>query len=297
MHACGVLFYGDFMTEMKRTASFLLATALFVYCIFHSETVSRLSYEYLMLCTRAVVPSLFVFSVLTRIICYDKLFFKLCALFPRAGAEGMLLLAGILGGFPLGASVSRGLYDSGHITKKQAEYLCAFTNNPSLTFMISYAGVQLGSPFYGAVMALICFFSAIICALVCRTFLPKSERRILPPAVSLPRRGLGGAINDSLRSMAAICGCVVFFGCIGGLLPEGTPILVRGIAEITGGIAVCSSAVDIAVLLGFSGLSVMFQVTAVSGGRLSLKPYLMSKLLQSALMGGFAYILFDIVGI
>lgn len=297
MQIGGVLFYGDIMEGIKRAAAFFGATAIFVYCIFNSESVAKLSYDYLMLCTRSVVPSLFVFSVFTRIICYDRLFFKLCAVFPRAGAEGMLLLAGILGGFPLGASVSRGLYDSGRITKKQAEYLCSFTNNPSLTFMISFVGVRLGNPFYGAVLAIICFFSAIICALIMRSMLPKDERRILPLSVSLPRRGLSAAINDSVRSMAAICGCVMFFGCMSGLLPVGTPSFLRGVLELTGGIAQCGGAVEAAVLLGFSGLSVLFQVAAVSGGSLSLRPYLLSKLLQSAIMGVFAYIVFDIMRI
>ncbi len=274
-----------------------MASAVFVYCIFNSKNVAGLSYEYLLLCTRSVVPALFVFSVLTRIICYDRLFFKLCSFFPRAGAEGMLLLAGILGGFPLGASVSMGLYESGHITKKQAEYLCSFTNNPSLTFMISFAGMRLGSPAYGAVLAIICFFSSIICATVTRRLLPLSERRILPPSVSLPHRGLASAIGDSLRSMAAICGCVVFFGCMGGMLPSSAPRLLGGLLELTGGISRCRNAVEAAILCGFSGLSVMFQVAAVTGGRLSMKPYLLSKLLQSAIMGVSSYIIFDIVGI
>ncbi len=293
----GVLFYGDFMTGLKRNVVFLSATTIFIYCMFHSEAVARLSYDYLMLCTRSVVPSLFVFSVLTRLICYDELFFKLCSLFPRAGAEGMLLLAGILGGFPLGASVSMGLYEGGHITKKQAEYLCSFTNNPSLTFMISYVGLRLGNSFYGAVLALICFISSVVCATVTRSLLPKSERHILPPSVSLTGRGISAAISESLRSMAAICGCVIFFGCMGGLLPSGAPPILRGFLELTSGISVCSSPVKAAMLLGFSGVSVVFQVAAVTRGRLSLKPYLLSKLLQSALMGGAAHIIFDIMGI
>jgi len=51
--------------------------------------------------------------------------------------EAALLAMGMLGGFPLGAAVAVELYDNGAVDKRQAEYLCAFTNNPSLSFSVS----------------------------------------------------------------------------------------------------------------------------------------------------------------
>ncbi len=281
------------MKNIKPIMSFAAVSAFFVFCLLNSERVVAVSLDYLVLCGKTVFPSLFVFSVLTRIICYDRFFYKICAMLPRIGTEGLLLILGILGGFPLGGSVAKGLYDSGKITKRQAEYLCSFTNNPSVGFTAGFVGACLGSVRRGAILALLVFVSSVICAAITRTTLPKSERNLTAPTASLGGKGLAAAISDSMQSMLAVCGCVVFFGCAGAFLPQ--PL--GGFAELVGGVAQSSNATLTAVLLGFSGICVYFQVSAVTGGVLSLRLYLLSKLIQSAIMGIFSYIIFDIVKI
>ncbi len=281
------------MRNIKSVLSFAAVSAFFVFCLCNSNKVVSVSLDYLLLCGKTVFPSLFVFSVLTRIICYDRFFYKLCALFPHIGTEGLLLILGMLGGFPLGGSVSKSLYDSGKITKRQAEYLCSFTNNPSVGFTVGFVGTCLGSAKRGAILAVLCFVSSVICAAVSRSTLPKSERNITPPSVSLGGRGLPSAIADSVQSLLAVCGCVVFFGCVSAFLPTG----ISGFTELVGGVAASNSPTLTAILLGFSGVCVYFQVAAVTGGVLSLRLYLLSKTLQSAIMGIFSYIIFDIAKI
>jgi len=268
----------------------LFAAVLFVYCLFNSDTVAESTGRYLSLCGEKVIPALFVFSVLAGIVCKSKHFYRLISLVPRGGAELALLFMGMLGGFPLGAAVATELYENGSITKKQGEYLCAFTNNPSLSFILSYVGGVLGDLRLGVYLALLCFASSVFIAVVFRyIFLKPNERRILPSVSSHTQASLASAIKEGGFTMLIISACVVFFGSISQLLPTA----LRGFLEISGGMASCKSPVRAAVLLGFSGISVMCQVAAICGGKLSAAPFITAKLLQSAFMGIFACFLFD----
>lgn len=267
----------------------LLAACLFVYCIFNSSAVAENSRIYLRLCSEKVIPSLFVFSVLASVVCGSSAFYRLCSLFPFFGTEAALIIMGILGGFPLGATVAYELYEGGRITKRQAEYLCAFTNNPSLPFIISYVGGALGSRKVGTALAALCLLSAILSAVLLRyVFLGKEERSIKPPLGIGSGKSITKAIKDGSVTMVIISGCIVFFGSICPLFPKSA----RGFLELSGGIAGCQHPTEAAVLLGFSGLSVMCQVAAACKGRLSVVPFVLSKLMQSAVMGAAAYFLF-----
>lgn len=268
----------------------LLAAVLFVYCLLNSGAVAEGSRVYLRLCGERVIPALFVFSVLSALVCRSRLFYRLCGIFPAFGTEGALLCLGMLGGFPLGASVAVQLYDSGLISKRQGEYLCAFTNNPSVPFIVSYAGGVLGSTRTGVKLALLTFGCALLTALVLRfILLPKGERDIRLSAAPLPPIQPAAALRECSTTMLLICGCVVFFGSLATLTPRG----ISGFLELSGGIARCRTEVEAAVLMGFSGISVFFQVAAICGGRLSTAPYFAAKLMQSALMGVGAYFMFD----
>ncbi len=273
-----------------RAPAALMAAGAFVYCLLNSGRVAESCGIYLKLCGEKLIPALFVFSVLSSVICGSKAFYRLCAFFPFWGVETALLILGVLGGFPLGASVAEKLYAEGQVNKKQAEYLCAFTNNPSLSFTVSYVGAVLGSKKTGAVLAILTVLSAVVSAVLLRyVFLPKEDRHIAPSLGLVKSKGLAEAVRDGCFNMLIICGCVVFFGSIGVLLPE----KLRGILELSGGIANCKTETQAAFLLGFSSFSVMCQVSAVCGGKLSVLPFLLSKLIQSAFMTFFAYFLFD----
>lgn len=264
------------------------AAVLFVYCLLNSGTVAENSGKYLKLCGERVVPALFVFSVLANIICKSKAFYTLCHVLPRFGVEAALLIMGMLGGFPLGAAVAVELYDNGAVSKKQAEYLCAFTNNPSLSFTVSYVGGVFNNKNIGLRLALLTALSAVAAAVILKPFLlPKSKGgiKLIPATGSVPT--LSAAIKDTCTTMLVICGCIVFFGSLCWMLPP----QLQGVLELSGGISRCRSVGNAAVLLGFSGVSVLCQVSAVCKGKLSTAPYLAAKLVQAAFMGLGAHFL------
>lgn len=108
---------------------------LFILLLF-PETAAEGSKSGLLLWAGVLVPSLLPFSVLTSLI--------------RRTMQGrrcqyLLLAAGILSGYPIGAKVAGELYKDGILTREKALFFAGFTNNPSPMFVIFFvAGSMLG---------------------------------------------------------------------------------------------------------------------------------------------------------
>ena len=67
---------------------------------------------------------------------------NLTSCFPSAGVYGTLV--GFFCGFPMGALTACTMYEEKQITQKEAEYLCAFTNNMGPVYFCSYVLPTLG---------------------------------------------------------------------------------------------------------------------------------------------------------
>ena len=108
---------------------------LFILLLF-PETAAEGSKSGLLLWAGVLVPSLLPFSVLTSLI--------------RRTMQGrrcqyLLLAAGILSGYPIGAKVAGELYKDGMLSREKALFFAGFTNNPSPMFVIFFvAGSMLG---------------------------------------------------------------------------------------------------------------------------------------------------------
>ena len=123
------------------TVAELAAAAVFVYLLAYPAKAAESTLHALEFCGRVLFPSLFVYTVLAK-----RLFGSAIAR-RAAGAVGcnaFVYAAGLLCGPPLGAALSRELYESGAYDKKQAEYLACFTNNVSLSFCIGFVGRLFG---------------------------------------------------------------------------------------------------------------------------------------------------------
>lgn len=285
------IFHGDCMILKRSLRGFvaLAAVGLFIVCLTKSSFVAEYTYDYLILCGKRVVPGLFVFSVLGTLVASGDSFGHLCKLLPRYGTELGLLILGLCGGFPLGASVATELYGQGQITKRQGEYLCTFTNTPSLAFIIGYTGGVLNSPRAGIMLAVFTFVAAVVTAVIFRPMLNKEERIIAIGSADRGQKSFTAALSDGCKSMISICGSIMFFGGISWLLP----LRLRGFLELSTGIANCTNATEAACLLGFSGISVMCQVGAVSRGRLNIAPFIAAKTLQCVILWFLAQVFID----
>ena len=281
----------------------------------------------LRLCAQVVAPALFPYFVLTGLIVRSPLPQALAVLarpvmrplFGVNGAGAAALALGLIGGYPVGARTAAELYDSGAVSKNEAERLLTFCNNSGPAFICGAVGTAVLQS--GALTAVLWLshIAGALCAglLLCRKRpvpAPDAEAAPAPPPGAAPAEGgaaarFVAAVSGALSAILNVCAYVVFFSVAAGLLQTLLPVpdtpagrwlfrFLTGALELSGGIASlrtagCGSAfltAAAALMLGWGGLSVHFQTLALLAGRgLRTGRYFAGKLLHGIFSALFAY--------
>ncbi len=273
------------------------AVVLFVLFLFNPETVKASATEALADCAVKVMPAIFPFTVLSGIAV--GVFSRLdCPRFPRI----FVYLLGALCGFPIGAVCTAGLYESGVISKKDAEILAGICNNTGPAFVIGVVGIGIWkSKTVGIIIYVIQIISSLICAAV---FLRK--RAVISPLLRKKYSSNGNIITSSVSRGAStslkICGYVVFFRVLSQTLipsffPVGLKALFASLLECTAGASLGGSLGGVfgfaltAFAVSFSGISVLLQSADVLGeAGLSVKYTVIEKSVQGVIAGVFSLI-------
>lgn len=277
----------------------LLLLALFVLLLSEPAVSSEATLARLRFFVGSVFPSLFAALCLSGLLVSSPPARALYR-FPF-GVELTALVLGVLCGFPVGARTALQLYEEGRISKKRAEFLCGFSNLASLPFLVGVVGSALfGDVAFGVRLALLQAASALLTAGVLYALLRPSchgvqtERKAAAIGVSAVARAVAG----SAHTMLELGGMLIFFGVaadltlhVSGVDPNGVwAAILQSTLEFSSGVARAAALSGetgkllTAAAVGFSGLCVCAQVAAVTRGKLSLRPYLLGKLLQCALL-------------
>ena len=222
--------------------------------------------EGVQLCIKTLIPGLFPLMVLSSM---------LSASIPRGG----LMLAGILGGYPVGAANVARLWRSGSIPKTDAQRLLVLYNCAGPSFIFGAA-----SGLHPLRLWIIYLVSVAALWLI----LPKSS-------IPMPRQDLTlpAALHNALVALARVCGWVVFMRSILTvadrwvlwLLPQWLRIFLCGLMELSNGMVALADVegnlrfVLAAGMLGFGGICVMMQTAGVTQG-LSMALYFPGKVFQ-----------------
>ena len=255
-------------------------------------------------CARSLIPSLFPCMVLSSLVgalgggeLLGKLFGGAFSfVFGISGPSASALILGFLCGFPVGASYAVSLYKNGSISKDELEKLIGLASVPSPAFTVNVVGSSLfDSKELGIALACAVIFSSFLCSLIFRGKRRTASSRemiSLPPKKVSIASAFSSAISESALSMLRVCACVVFFSAVSAMLTKKLPtslgLAVSGFLEFSGGCdSVARSASPIAfplcaAILGWSGLSVHFQIISVCGDTVSYKKYYIISLLKSA---------------
>lgn len=287
---------------MKRFFSFLFFMFLAV-CIL-TEPTACIGYakNALLLWFLKILPTLFPFMVISGII----IRMNLTSYFPSASAYGILV--GFFCGFPMGALTACTMYEEKQITQKEAEYLCAFTNNMGPVYFCSYVLPTLGIT--NKLPYLIAMYGIpLLYGLVLRKTTYKScAFQKLPSGspVSL-LNAIDASITQAITSITRLGGYLILLQTL-YILPE---LLIRLLGrfpfvfrlplpflnaflccllEITGGISKMNTypPLWVLVLLPLGGLSFILQAGSIlKNAGLSIPVYLLHKLIQTALIFAF----------
>lgn len=288
--------------KRKRFVLYVLPVGFLLLALADPSFTSERTLFYLLFFTKTVFPSLFMAMTLSSMLVTSPLFAKLYRL--PFGIEVSVLFLGALCGFPIGAKCASKLYTDGLIGKTRAEYLCTFSNLCSVPFLVGVVGVSLhGSASFGVRLVLLQVVVALL-QMALFFFVMKPDcagvRCVLPTRrLSLPEQ-----ITSSVHTLLSVGGTLVFFCVAGELLlrlfslPEPYETFLKAAVEFSSG---CRSASALAppfgnactgFAIGFSGLCVASQIRTVLDEALSVKPYLLSKIVSAVLLP----ILLSIIG-
>lgn len=244
-------------------------------------------------------------------------------LFNVPGAGAFALVMGISSGYPVGAKIASDLYKDNLCTKVEAERLIAFTNSSGPLFVISAVGLGMfENEKIGLMLLLTHFLASITVGMIFKHYKSSSTSNIISHtskkanSINLSNLGkiMGDAINKSISTLLLICGYIVFFAVLNEIINlvllkninnELVISLLNGFLEITSGLKKISLLENYsskiilplsALILGFGGLSVHLQVASIlSDSKLSLKPYLIGKILQGILAGIYTFFIVNFI--
>lgn len=146
--------------------------------------------------------------------------------FRLPGCSALVIAMGYTSGFPMGAVLSRRLWEEKLITSQETERLVAFTNNSSPLFIIGAIGVGMfASPQLGYLLAISHYTANLIVGFiwgrlststVTTTSTPPGQAfRALWQQLSKDEKGIGNllanAVSSSVNNLLAIAGFVVLF--------------------------------------------------------------------------------------
>ena len=294
----------------------LCLALLFLHALFlrNHRIATEAVIEGLALSARAVVPSLFPSLVLSSMLVEGNmertLFAPLARRFGINPSALCALLLSLLCGAPVGAKALDAACEKGALSKEKAERLLCLVGCPSLPFVVgTVGGVFLGNLTLGWLLWLSTLPGLALSALLfCRNCDKKTSLEEPPPAPQtrlspLLAHGIGSATKSVLRVSAY----VVFFSALFATfrylfaafaLPPALSAFFYCFTELSGGLQEAAALPNAIALplsgfaVGFSGLSVLFQVLSLTDRQgLSAKFYLPAKLLQ----GGLAAVVFSML--
>lgn len=249
----------------------------------------------LRLCGTAVIPALFPFFVLTRLFAAHLRFPQIKRSFlGLSGSCLPALLLSFVGGYPVGVSCVVSLYESGRISKQEAQKAVRICNNSGPGFFIGVIG---GVVLQSMQKALILYVVHIVSALLCAQMFSEPEYhkaviRRLPQKKMNFAESFQSALTASCTAILQVCGLVILFSVLLSLLqivlPAQILTLLGGILELTNGILRVEGTeyafVLCAFFMGWGGFCVHMQAMSLwQPAGLQVQGYFLQKLLHGLL--------------
>lgn len=269
------------------------------------------------LCLGSILPSLFLFTCVAMFVQLSGASAVLGrvvapvfrALFGLSGELATSFLLSCVSGYPVGARLLDMCYQNGRVHRAKAIKALMFSVNVGPAFAVVAVGAGvLGSVSDGwRLEAAHLLASAVVAAVVrflpdrlfCKAASTHTSAHSDPTPQNQPSHSLTDAfvmsVDAAAKTMLSICGFAVFFAGVGGIvaqLPHGR--VVQRLLEVTVGLEELtrSQLSTVAFLLGFGGVSVIFQVmSAAKSIRPPLGLVVGSRVLHGGLSAGIIALL------
>lgn len=251
----------------------------------------------LLICGQIIVPSLFPLTVIAGFILVSgvsELFSRpfgllLGRLLRLPDSACTALVLSFVSGYPVGGTMVKKLYLGGSIDKATAERMLCYTVNAGPAMIILVVGQGL---FGSAAAGWLLYAVHVAASLIIGAVTAIGKQQVEQNRSKVVRLKLADAfvssVYDGCTSMLNICGTVVLFSAateiIKALFGQGAALYTAPL-EVTNGCITLSAygLPAVAALLGFGGLSVIFQVLTVASPIISAGKLLLSRAVHAAL--------------
>lgn len=291
------------MNSKSSRPAFILTFMFMLICLCKIETVVCGIKRALSICALSIIPSLFLFMILSDIIVSLLLYDNTSALNPKV----LLFCIGALCGFPIGAALCERLCKNGIISSEDAAKIVPLCNNTSPAFVIGAIGVSmLGNKQLGLLIYLSQLAASLI-LLIPIKINKRSENRIFENGTMSEMffSAVEKAVGGILKVCALICIFTVAVSLL-GIYVNGTSLaLLSAIIEIGSGssysTALFNNSPLVSVALcgfacGWSGICVHMQIlSALKVVKVKYSSIILSKSAQGllcALFSAVGYYLF-----
>ena len=262
--------------------------------------------EGLELCLKAVIPALFPFFILTKLLTSAMegesfpILRPIGKLFGIPKGAEFLLLIGLLGGYPVGAQAVTQVYKSGNISKTHAHRLLGFCSNAGPSFIFGMMSNLFTAHHIIWFVWLVHILSALVVGMITAGQSSSADLKCNKCSISLPQ-----ALERSIKAIATVCGWVIIFRVIIKILkdrilsplPQMFQIICIGYLELTNGCCELGtlkneniSFILACAFLASGGLCILMQTMSVTYG-LGLGQYIPGKFLQTLISILFASVL------
>ena len=281
--------------KFKILCAIFIITFVFLILCFPQISKDGITYG-LIISSNVIIPSLFPFMVCVSMIIkcgftiknnlFNKVIYKL---FGHTFDMFLTFLLSLIGGYPVGAKLINDLYNDNLIDKKTADIMQIYCVNAGPAFVISVVGGALGNSTIGIILFVSHISSSVILALIFSNMINKSKKQInckINKSVSFSEI-LVQSVGDACESIVKICSFVVLFSAIIAYFDYFSNYLtnikyVSLFLEVTSAIYKSKNIYLISFLLGFSGISIWFQIFALSKNRkINYKLFILGRILHA----------------
>lgn len=261
------------------------------------------------ICGSAVIPSLFMFMVLSDFIVRSG-FAKIVGgslsgvvrfLFRLPGVAGCAVLMSLIGGFPVGARMTAQLYENGEITQKHGQRMMLFCVNAGPAFVIGTVGVtMLSSRKAGIILFASLTVTSLLGGIATGLFSGKPKEYVQVEDKSFNLGVINESVNQTVQAMLGICGWILVFSGINAFIKcipikSAVPWLLMT-SEVTNG---CITATEsfptcvLALVIGWAGLAVHCQLMPyLQSVKIKISHFWVARLLSGGTATAIAYLLF-----
>ena len=213
------------ITKTYKT-TFILSLILFIIIIFLIINPSKYinsAYNGILIWAKAVLPALFPFFFITRLLTelggikilanYFQGFMQ--KIFHINGIGAYVFLMSIMSGYPVGAKVTSELYEKKLITKDEAARLVTFTSTSGPLFMIGTVGAGMFlSAKMGFIILLSHFLGAMLNGVLYRNYKYKPQQmqdKTKFTITTIPDNILEKSMLSAINSILIVGGYIAFF--------------------------------------------------------------------------------------